>query len=167
MALDGVHYLNPRFMTLGSSISTLRCGRTPCLSLGWTMEESGCGESEAFEPTSCNWDFHPVIQYHIKDCQSVIHSVHPVLQLPPVFKAPFPLPHPPVARNAKRLHGLRRHRDEEAGAVDDLGRRTGGHVGPEVIRLGEEKNWPEKLSRTQKMDHGDVTIYYMIYSIYR
>lgn len=41
-------------------------------------------------------------------------------------------PHPAV----KRLHGLGRHRDEEAGAVHNLGRREGGHVGPQVIRLG-------------------------------
>jgi len=41
-------------------------------------------------------------------------------------------PHPAV----KRLHGLWRHRDEEAGAVHNLGRREGGHVGFQVIRLG-------------------------------
>lgn len=56
--------------------------------------------------------------------------LHP--HFPPPPSPYFGPPHPAV----KRLHRLWRHRDEEAGAVHNLGRREGGHVGFQVIRLG-------------------------------
>ena len=90
--------------------------------------------------TSRNLEFYPVIQ--LEDTPSFVqlisfYYISSFQPVPPVATSPHFLPPPLPA--AKRLHGLRGHGDEEARAVHNLGRREGGHVGPQVIRLAKGK----------------------------